>query len=125
MNPAETQVRDNNDQDCAWRSFFSPQYDFKEIVYLHKLLPEEDDRAGYTLFNPGIKRGVKVNWKHSELKYFTQWKMCGEGEYVLGLEPGNCFPTGRINERKKQRLEILPAQAEKDIWLKVEFYDQV
>ena len=39
--------------------------------------------------------------------------MMGEGDYVLGLEPGNCEPDGRDVMRKQGKLEILAPGAEK------------
>ena len=90
-----------------------PQPSFEEQVYLHKLEENQDHRAGYELYNPHLGLGVKAEWDHAPLPCFTQWLMCGGGEYVLGLEPGNCFPTGRANERKENRLEILPSHSEK------------
>ena len=40
-----------------------------------------------TIFNDDIKKGVNIRYDADELKYFTQWKMMGEYEYVLGLAP--------------------------------------
>ena len=48
-----------------------------------------------------------------ELTCFTEWKMMGEKEYVLGLEPGNCTPDGRDVMRKKGMLEFLKPDEEK------------
>jgi hypothetical protein len=33
--------------------------------------------------------GVYVRWNLNELPYFVQWKMMGEGIYVVGIEPTN------------------------------------
>jgi hypothetical protein len=33
--------------------------------------------------------------------------MLGQGEYVVGLEPGNCLVLGRAEERKSGRLQFL------------------
>lgn len=34
--------------------------------------------------------------------------MMGAGDYVLGLEPGNCHPDGRRKMREEGKLTILP-----------------
>ena len=48
------------------------------------------------------------------LPYLSQWKMIGEGEYVLGIEPGNCLPEGRPIEREAGRLVTLkPGESRK------------
>jgi hypothetical protein len=49
--------------------------------------------------------------------------MMGQGDYVLGLEPGNCYPLGRAQEIKNRRLDLLQAFEEKSIALSVELYD--
>jgi len=38
---------------------------------------------------------------------FTEWKMMGKIDYVLGLEPGNCTPDGRDIMRKQGKLKFL------------------
>ncbi|MEI6158107.1 MAG: DUF4432 family protein, partial [Atribacterota bacterium] len=41
-------------------------------------------------------------------------KMLGESEYVLGMEPGNCYPEGRSKEREAGRLVTLkPGESRK------------
>jgi hypothetical protein len=122
IKPVSTLLRDkdSDSESASWNTFHSPQAQFEEMVYLHHLEQTSEGRTGYELLNPNLDLGVHVEWDHAALPYFTQWKMCGEGEYVLGLEPGNCFPTGRENERKNNRLEILPSFAEKEISINVE-----
>jgi hypothetical protein len=124
LNPVSTELRDkdaDSDSDSnSWNSFLSPQAQFEEQVYLHHLKQNSEGRSGYELFNSNINMGVHVEWDHAALPCFTQWLMCGEGEYVLGLEPGNCFPNGREKERNNNRLEVLPSFAEKEISLTVE-----
>ena len=39
--------------------------------------------------------------------------MMGNGEYVLGLEPGNCSPDGRDVMRKEGKLQFLKEGEEK------------
>ena len=58
------------------------------------------------------------------VKFFTEWKMMGEYEYVLGLEPGNCLPDGRNVMRQRGILEILKPQEEKTHHLKFEFEER-
>ena len=46
------------------------------------------------------------------MHYFTEWKMMGRRDYVLGLEPGNCHPDGRDVMRKEGTLKFLhPGEA--------------
>ena len=65
------------------------------------------------IYNPDIKKGLDITFDSGNLNCFTEWKMMGEGDYVLGLEPGNCLPEGRVRARENNRLETLAPGAEK------------
>ena len=55
-----------------------------------------------------------MSYDKKTLPCFTEWKMVGKREYVLGLEPGNCTPDGRDVVRKNGLLKFLePAESEK------------
>jgi hypothetical protein len=120
LKPLSTELRDKGMEPDSWNTFLKPQPQFQERVYLHHLEKNSEGRVGYELLNSTLDLGVHVEWDHAALPYFTQWNMFGEGEYVLGLEPGNCFPCGRETERKNNRLEILPSFAEKEISITIE-----
>ena len=65
-------------------------------------------------FNEKMALGFYVKFKKETLPYLSQWKMIGEGEYVLGIEPGNCLPEGRPKEREAGRLVTLkPGESRK------------
>ncbi len=48
-----------------------------------------------------------MQYDSQDLDCFTQWKMMGVRDYVLGLEPGNCYPDGRADMRQKGILKTL------------------
>ena len=54
-----------------------------------------------------IEQGLEITFDADSLKFFTQWKMMGERDYVLGLEPGNCTPDGRDRVRADGNLTVL------------------
>ncbi len=57
--------------------------------------------------NQGI--GVYLAYPKAELPRYTQWKMMGQGNYVVGMEPGTCLPEGRKTARKRGDLiNLLP-----------------
>ena len=94
-----------------------PQNGYEEKCYYHTMSGE----TCVSIFNEDIKKGVNIKYDANELKYFTEWKMMGEYEYVLGLEPGNCLPDGRNVMREKGILEILKPEGEKTHHIKFEF----
>jgi len=49
----------------------------------------------------------------------TEWIMTGQQDYVVGLEPGNCLPEGRVEARKNGRLAMLEPGERKEINLEI------
>lgn len=92
-----------------------PQKDYEEMCYYHTL-----KYGRVSAYNPKIKKRVTMSFKRSELPFFTEWKMMGERDYVLGLEPGNCLPDGRDVMREKGLLEFIDPGNEKTHH--IEFY---
>ncbi len=97
----------------------TPQSGIDEACYYHTLSGETE----VTMYNPGIKKGLKMSFNADEIPYFTQWKMLGEYDYVMGLEPGNCNPDGRDVMRKNGTLEFLKPGEKREFNLKFEAYE--
>lgn len=87
----------------TWDQMLKPQPQFEEQCYYHSF--EKDGRA--SIYNPDIGQGLAITFDAESLKFFTEWKMMGERDYVLGLEPGNCTPDGRDRMRNEGSLTIL------------------
>ena len=86
-----------------WNKIIPPCNDFVEQCYYHSF----DKKPEISLFNPDINTELQMTFDPSSLDCFTQWKMMGENEYVLGLEPANCYPDGRAAMREKGVLKFL------------------
>lgn len=99
-----------------------PTPDFKEQVHQHRVTPAADGWATTVLinrhFNGGL--GLSVRYRPDELPYFWQWRMVGEGAYVMGLEPANCSVMGRGEGRRQGLLPILAAGEQKTHHLEIE-----
>ncbi len=91
---------------AEWRQFPAPQAGFAEQCYYHDIARQGDWR-GVAVFNPRLGLGLRIDYSAETLDYFTQWKMCGVNDYVLGLEPGNCHVEGRAKMRADGRLRYL------------------
>lgn len=92
----------------SWSEILEPQAGFAEQCFYHKF--EGIGKAG--IFNPETGLGLLISFDTEQLPYFTQWKMLGERDYVMGLEPGNCYPDGRAVMRERGELSFLePGQA--------------
>lgn len=80
-----------------------PQQGYEEMCFYHKLT----GTPSISVYNPDISRGLKIKYDTAELPCFTQWKQMGEYDYVMGLEPGNCYPDGRDVMRKTNLLQFI------------------
>ena len=107
LNISSVEVTPRNDHLAKdidkWNKMIKPTNDFIEQCYYHKF---NDDPEIY-LRNPDINTELKMTFDVDALDCFTEWKMMGENEYVLGLEPANCYPDGRDVMRKKEILKYI------------------
>ncbi|MEM4311086.1 MAG: aldose 1-epimerase family protein [Nitrososphaerales archaeon] len=111
----------------AWKDveefdkFKEPIQNFKEKVYFHDMATDEEGYAYASIINPNLYDGlgVYIKFKKGELNRFYEWKMIGEGTYVLGLEPANALPLGRDKEREWGTLQYIKPQEERRFSLEV------
>ena len=74
--------------------------------------------------HPDIEQGLEITFDADSLKFFTQWKMMGERDYVLGLEPGNCTPDGRNVLRENNTLKFLQLDQSATTTIKFTFINE-
>lgn len=88
-----------------------PTPGFKERCYYHDMATDKDGFVWAALVNKnmpdGDHFGFYVKYNKNELPQFTQWKMNGTREYVVGLEPANCKVEGRPKDRERGILQFL------------------
>ena len=95
----------------AWKdyenfdTFTVPTKNYKEKVYFHVVKREEKGFAYAGIVNKKLGLGIAIKFKG--LNRLIEWKMMGEGEYVVGVEPSNCFVLGRKKEKELGTLEYL------------------
>lgn len=88
----------------TWNKVLTPTPGFEEQCYYHAF-GEKPGLAG--IFNHERGFGLAITFDSSSLDCFTQWKMMGVKDYVMGLEPGNCYPDGRDVMRQQGKLKFL------------------
>jgi hypothetical protein len=96
---------------------------YKEQVFFHDLIPDWSGFATALLANRRLQLGLFVDYRQKELTRFTQWKMVGEGEYVLGMEPANCLVQGRAKERERGTLKFLDPGEKREFVLRIGILD--
>ena len=77
-----------------WRVFQPPTPGFLEQNFVHVPRAEADGWATAELENSELKLGLRLRFDTRTLPYFNEWKMMGEGLYVVAIEPLNCNPLG-------------------------------
>jgi hypothetical protein len=122
---AELKPRDSEAKKGAEDHFVfqEPTPGYSEQVFYHNLKTDKQQNTSVALVNKKIELGVALHFNKKQLFNFTQWKQMGEGEYVLGLEPCNCYVGGRSDARKNKTLEYLDPGETRDFDLTVEFID--
>ena len=60
-----------------------------------------------SIVNPAEKMQVTIAYDPATLPVLNHWKQMGEGEYVIGMEPGNCTPTGQSDNKKSGMLKMI------------------
>jgi hypothetical protein len=100
--------------------FDQPTPGYSEQVFYHKLNADKEGKTSVALINTKIGLGLSIQFNKNQLFNFTQWKQMGEGEYVLGLEPCNCYVGGRAEARKSGFLEYIDPGENKNFDLTIE-----
>jgi hypothetical protein len=96
-----------------------PTPEYKEQVFFHDLRASKTGFASALLSNKRLDLGLYVRYRQKELPRFIEWKMMGEGTYVLGLEPANCWVQGRAKERERGTLQFLQPGEEREFYLQI------
>ena len=104
---SSTSVKPRNDHAAedldTWHKMLPPSPGFEEQCYFHSF----ENKGTASIYNPDIRKGLTISFDPNTLDHFTEWKMMGFRDYVLGLEPGNCNPDGRAAMRKEGKLKFL------------------
>jgi hypothetical protein len=98
-----------------------PTPDYQEQVFYHNLKSDAQGKTRVALINKKLDLGVVIYFNKNQLFNFTQWKQMGQGEYVLGMEPCNCYVGGRLDPRNTEKTEYLEPGEIKNFDLTIEF----
>lgn len=91
--------------------FHDPLPGYAEQVFYHELQADDSGLVQVKLVNPDFSggRGLSLSLRYALAEYpvLVEWKMMGEGAYVVGLEPANCHVEGRCAEKERGTLQAL------------------
>lgn len=89
-----------------WHQIEEPQAGYREQVFGHDF--RDSGTAVVAVDNPGIDTRLELRFDTGTLPALHQWKMSGEGHYVMGLEPVNVNTfAGRAGARAAGTLPTL------------------
>ena len=92
----------------------------EERVFFQKM--KRDFRA--ELINPELHVRMTMTWSGDTLPILSQWRSMAAGDYVLGLEPTNCWIMGRHEERENGTLPLLRAFETEKHTVKISFEEE-
>ncbi len=105
---SSSEVKPRNEEAKAgmdkWREMSAPIPNFAEQCFYHSFDSKE---AVAKIYNPTIEKGLSIHFDPSVLPLMCEWKMMGEKDYVLGLEPGNNYLEGRAQLEKENRMTYI------------------
>lgn len=103
-----------------WMRFQPPTRGYSEQVFYHDLPADDQGWAAIKLVNPRLQLSLTVRFQKATLPNLVQWKMMGQGAYVLGLEPANCGVEGRSKERERGTLQFLQPGESREFVVEIE-----
>jgi len=104
----------------SYHTFIEPQVGYEERVFTHEVNGDKEGNTIVSLTNKKLSKGtLYVKFNTHSLPYCTEWKMMGQGEYVLGIEPCNAPCKNRKTLREEGLLPVLQPQESKRIEVEI------
>lgn len=104
-------------------AFQKPTPEYMEQVFYHDLKSDSTGNTCAALINEKLGLGIAIRFNKNQLFNLTQWKMMGEGEYVLGIEPCNCYGSGREYLKASGLLEYIGPGEVRNFRIETEILD--
>jgi len=93
----------------SYNRFIAPQKNWVQQTFEHTMRPEPDGRVPVAIVNPklGVSgQALYVIYNRQQMPNYIEWRMMGEGQYAVGIEPcTNGF--GRDAVRRAGELIVL------------------
>lgn len=86
--------------------FDEPTASYPEQCFYHHL-EGQPDRATAALYNDEIGIGAYVRYRTETLPLLVEWKMMGEQDYVVGLEPSTARLEGRTSVLEEGPVQMI------------------
>jgi hypothetical protein len=74
---------------AEWMNFHAPTAGYREQVFWHAPAADAEGKVHIELKNPALDIGLRWTYDKASLPHLFEWKMMGQGMYVVGVEPAN------------------------------------
>ena len=112
------------DQAKDWNRFGPPRPEGGTQLFFHEVQEDSSGAVKIEIENPKLGFGVALRYPKQQLPCLSQWKNTSVQDYVLGIEPGNCLPLGREENRKLGCLRYLEPGERETIWLDIDVFER-
>ena len=74
---------------ASWSRFIPPQRNWVQQTFEHRMRPDAEGMVEVAIFNPRLfgGTGVSVRYDAEVMPNYIEWRMMGEGQYAVGIEP--------------------------------------
>jgi hypothetical protein len=79
----------NLDDPSSWSSVVTPQRNWVQQTFQHHMRPDANGRVQVAIVNPALFEGtaLSVSYDAATMPNYIEWRMMGEGQYAVGIEP--------------------------------------
>lgn len=101
--------------------FSAPVPGFAEENYLHRMRAAADGWAVAAMINRELEGGLGLwlRFRTDTLPYLNEWKMMGQGDYVVGIEPCNAPCANRAVLREMGLLPLLEPGEQREMQVEI------
>lgn len=85
----------------SWSRFIAPQRNWVQQTFEHRMVADADGPVEVAIYNPRLLggTGLSVRYDHAAMPRYIEWRMMGEGQYAVGVEPcTNGFDRRKVRE---------------------------
>lgn len=95
-----------------------PAKGYRYETFVHTM-PSDRDRVYYAIINEELNIGVYLGYDPKALPVGNEWKMLGQQDYVVAMEPSNTYNVGIAESRRQGWLPMLGPGESREINLEI------
>lgn len=119
----------SEDYISKYNKFDIPIPNFVQTVFFHEIPETKDGFSNIGVINENFDNGrglgIYFKYKKDNLPFLCEWRMTGQGEYALGIEPTNALVDGRCKEREKGNLKFIDSGEKKEYLMEIGVLDGI